>query len=928
MLLAMTGQVANDIGTFSPRDSDIAAPAWFVGRETKHCSYRNGTRLIASPSPSSRRSQVKADEGELNSKFKINNLKLKFLPPAIGKYRLIPSNTAPSPSGGILSLVGVRTLACPARPGANRSRQLAVSPMRLIRPIPSPQSPPHPDSCHPKSTVDLGRQALIWGDNALFSHPHAESACPKPIDTLGIFSISRNQTEIKPNQTKKLFSTLDLGCLPSFSPSFLPPGVGKCRLVSPNVGPSPPGYFSCDRKRTQNPAKNCGLLGPIGSYSDLFRPFRPPGGEGISFCIAAKPFPKSIRENSRNSCPYFTLRHVPFAKFPPVYYFLKMKFFAACALALFLALPLARAQENPDDQYVIIYTLIQQGDSYVDAGQPQKALGNYQEAQSELQKFQQAYGDWNPNIVSFRLNYLSSRIAALTTQSVPTNTVAADTNATPAPVVITTSMPTPPSAPNPGDLQSQVNSLSAQIHQLQSDNETLQNKLKEALSVQPASVSPDAFAQMQAQVSELARQNDLLKAQVAQGTNAAMELALAKQTARANQLARQNQDLQSRVQSLTVDASAVEALREENSVLKQEIALGAAAGMTNAAPNTVTAPGNNNDELAQARAQIARLQSDATANFLENAALENRIKQLQEASVETAAAPTETTNEADLQSRLSELTLERDNLLLQLGEANKKLYGSKNQSAAAQIDTLVQQVETLRDRVAMDEAQPVPYSQQELAMFMPQPVRANPNAEKKSISQLPNGAAMLVAEAQSFYTNGQYAKAEADYQQILNRDPNNPLALANLASIEVEENKMDSADKHISAAVAQDPSDAFNLTVLGRVKFSEGKYDDSLDALSRAAKLDPQNPDIQNFLGVAYAQKGLRSQAETAFRKAIEIDSNYGDAHKNLAIIYLSANPPLVELARWHYEKALAAGIPPNLDLERMLNQAGPGSQQ
>ena len=606
-----------------------------------------------------------------------------------------------------------------------------------------------------------------------------------------------------------------------------------------------------------------------------------------------------------------------------------MKFFAACAIALFLALPLARAQENPDDQYVIIYTLIQQGDSYVDSGQPQKALGNYQEAQSELQKFQQVYGDWNPNIVSFRLNYLSSRIAALTTQSALTNTptVVSSTapSGTPAPT------PTPVPAPAPGDLQSQVDSLSSQIHQLQSDNQTLQNKLKEALSVQPAAVSPDAFAQMQAQVSELAKQNDLLKTEVAQGTNAAMELALSQQTARATRLAQENQNLQAQVQSLTANTSALEALREENAVLKQEIALGAATGATNTGAVSVAnaAPAaNNNDELAHARAQIARMQTEATANWLENAALENRIKQMQEASVEATSVPTETTNEADLQSRLSELTLERDNLLLQLGEANKKLYGNKNQSAAAQIDALLQQVETLRDRVAMDEAQPVPYSQQELAMFMPQPVRANPNAEKKSISQLPNGAAMLVAEAQSFYTNGQYAKAEADYQQILQRDPNNALALANLASIEVEENKMDNADKHITAAVAQDPSDAFNLTVLGRVKFSEGKYDDSLDALSRAAKLDPQNPDIQNFLGVAYAQKGLRSQAETAFRKAIEIDSNYGDAHKNLAIIYLSANPPLVELARWHYEKALAAGIPPNLDLERMLNQSGPGSAQ
>jgi hypothetical protein len=87
-----------------------------------------------------------------------------------------------------------------------------------IRPIPSHGSPlhqtPHLDSGHPKSTVDLGRQPLIWGDHALFRLPHAETASPKTIETLGIFSASRHQSEIQPNQAKKLFPTVDLGCLP------------------------------------------------------------------------------------------------------------------------------------------------------------------------------------------------------------------------------------------------------------------------------------------------------------------------------------------------------------------------------------------------------------------------------------------------------------------------------------------------------------------------------------------------------------------------------------------------------------------------------------------------------------------------------------------------------------------------------------------
>jgi Flp pilus assembly protein TadD len=185
---------------------------------------------------------------------------------------------------------------------------------------------------------------------------------------------------------------------------------------------------------------------------------------------------------------------------------------------------------------------------------------------------------------------------------------------------------------------------------------------------------------------------------------------------------------------------------------------------------------------------------------------------------------------------------------------------------------------------------------------------------------LPGGAAQLVAEAQHYFSARQYDKAEDDYQKILQHDENNGLVLANLATIEMEQGRLDDAEKHIQAAVAQSPDDPYNLATLGRLEFLREKYDAAFDALSRAAKLDPRNPEIQNYLGVTLGHKGLRAQAETALRKAIQLDPNYGPAHNNLAVIYISQMPPLVELARWHYQKALDAGQPHNPDLEKMLD--------
>jgi len=93
--------------------------------------------------------------------------------------------------------------------------------------------------------------------------------------------------------------------------------------------------------------------------------------------------------------------------------------------------------------------------------------------------------------------------------------------------------------------------------------------------------------------------------------------------------------------------------------------------------------------------------------------------------------------------------------------------------------------------------------------------------------------------------------------------------------------------------------------------------------LSRAAKLDPENPQVWNYLGVTLSHKGLQTQAETALRKAIQLAPNYAAAHNNLAVIYLGEKPPLAELARWHYQRALELGQPRNPDLEKMLTDIG-----
>jgi Flp pilus assembly protein TadD len=229
------------------------------------------------------------------------------------------------------------------------------------------------------------------------------------------------------------------------------------------------------------------------------------------------------------------------------------------------------------------------------------------------------------------------------------------------------------------------------------------------------------------------------------------------------------------------------------------------------------------------------------------------------------------------------------------------------------------------------EAQPVPYTAEELALMRksePRLAVTDPRAGRKSARELPPDSAKLVAEAQRRFKAREFDKAEESYLQLLRKDDRNAPALADLAVIQMEMNRLEEAENQVRRALAVAPDDAYALSVLGQVKLRQDKYDEALDSLGRAAQLDPQSAEIQNFLGVTLNHKGLRGPAETALRKAIQLDPGYAVAHNNLAVIYLAQNPPMVELARWHYQKALAAGLPPNPELEKGLDAKQPPAAQ
>jgi len=143
-----------------------------------------------------------------------------------------------------------------------------------------------------------------------------------------------------------------------------------------------------------------------------------------------------------------------------------------------------------------------------------------------------------------------------------------------------------------------------------------------------------------------------------------------------------------------------------------------------------------------------------------------------------------------------------------------------------------------------------------------------------------------------------------------------------LANAQFAAGQLTDCEKSVQRALSVDPEDPGSLYLLGLLRYRRDKLDEALDALSLSAKINPTNAATQNFLGCVLADKGLRNAAETALRRALQSDPDYADAHFNLAVVYADNQPPSLELARWHYKRAVALGHPKSPTLDKMLGES------
>lgn len=646
---------------------------------------------------------------------------------------------------------------------------------------------------------------------------------------------------------------------------------------------------------------------------------------------------------------------------------------------------------GPDDQFIRIYSIIQDGDTLQANGRRGEAQERYREALTLLLQFEKDYPRWNDAIVNFRKQYLQDRAG---TQS--------------------TAAPTAPAVPGtparPGD-DPRLGPLQEELGQLRAERDRLAAKLREALAAQPAAVDPRELAKAEELVASLRKANDQLRTELAARAQqpemaltpaqveeaqkalddarqnlARQTQAVASLTQRNDQLARELKDALERAGRPTDAAAARQAQAELEAVRKQagewkdrtgklEADLAAERqraaayqaekasleqriaelGSRPAAPEERGAAAARK-QVAQLREQLEKLEKELAAERqrtgvfqAERDALERRVAELAAAKPAAPVAPGGTPaatpapkpatppaspaakdekamakyqREVD-RLKIRQLERERDDQNKRLRVMTRQLEDFRRQSGATNTTSGTDQLAILRARLEAYEARAIPYSAEEQALLK-QTAGVSTAAEtagnKRSLRQVPAGAATLLAEAQRAFQGRRYDEAERKFQQALQLDERNVDMLTYLAATQLEQDRLTEAEATLKRALTVDANSPDGVSLMGLLRFRQAKYDEAFDLLSQAAQLNPDNPYTQNYLGVTLSQRGQRKAAETALRRAIALDANYGEAHANLAAVYALAQPPFLELARFHYDKSLALGQAKNPAVEKLLS--------
>lgn len=154
---------------------------------------------------------------------------------------------------------------------------------------------------------------------------------------------------------------------------------------------------------------------------------------------------------------------------------------------------------------------------------------------------------------------------------------------------------------------------------------------------------------------------------------------------------------------------------------------------------------------------------------------------------------------------------------------------------------------------------------------------------------------------------GQLQKAEEIWKEGLKIYPRYVHFHINLGLFYFLKGQFSQARDYFQSAIKCDPDAYLAYFGLGQVLEAQSDADTAIKAYRKSISLNPAYAYCRYALGTIYAGKGdLRALNE--LKEAVRLDPSFAAAHNNLSVLYASMDPPQLELARKHAQKAMVLG--------------------
>jgi tetratricopeptide (TPR) repeat protein len=143
---------------------------------------------------------------------------------------------------------------------------------------------------------------------------------------------------------------------------------------------------------------------------------------------------------------------------------------------------------------------------------------------------------------------------------------------------------------------------------------------------------------------------------------------------------------------------------------------------------------------------------------------------------------------------------------------------------------------------------------------------------------------------------GKYTEAIGEYKKALEKAPEEPTVLANLADAQSKAGLNQEAADTYKKAIDKNPDDAALWINYGTVLNNLGKTDESKAAFQKAAILNPgaKGQSLYN-LAVTQMNAGQTKDATETLRQAITADANFAEAYFRLGQLLLSDQATMAE---------------------------------